>query len=42
MADRETRWGGFQKDADWIAARNESERDGQIVENVANEIPDAD
>jgi len=24
--------------ADWIAARNESERDGQIVENVANEI----
>ena len=38
LADREARWGAFQKDADWIAARSESEEDGQIVENIANEI----
>lgn len=38
LADREAKWGSFQKDADWIAARTESEQDGQIVENMANEI----
>ena len=38
LADRETRWGAFLKDADWIAARAESEQDGQIVENIASEI----
>ena len=38
LADREAKWGAFQKDADWIAARTESEQDGQIVESIANEI----
>jgi hypothetical protein len=38
LADREARWGPFQKDVDWIAARTESEKDGQIVENMASEI----
>ena len=38
LADREAKWAAFQRDADWIAARAESEQDGQIVENMANEI----
>ena len=38
LADRDAKWGAFQRDADWIAARAESEDDGQIVENMANEI----
>ena len=38
LADRDAKWGAFQRDADWIAARSESEEDGQIVENMANEI----
>jgi hypothetical protein len=36
MAEREHKWGAFQSDPDWIAARTASEADGQIVANIAN------
>ncbi len=38
LADRETRWAAFVADPEWIAARNESEKDGPIVANVASSI----
>lgn len=36
MADREARWTAFVSDPAWIAARAESEKDGQIVANIVN------
>ena len=38
MAEREQKWGAFQRDPDWIAKRAETERDGQIVASVANQL----
>lgn len=38
LAEREQKWGAFQSDPDWIAARTASEADGQIVANVASVI----
>ena len=38
LAEREQRWGAFASDPEWISARNESEKDGPIVANVANSI----
>jgi hypothetical protein len=38
LAEREQKWTAFQTDPEWIAARNESERDGAIVANVTNAI----
>ena len=38
LAERETRWGAFAADPEWIAARTESEKDGQIVANVTSSI----
>ncbi len=36
LADREKRWAAFMADPDWINARAESEKDGQIVANIAS------
>jgi hypothetical protein len=36
MAQREARWGAFQADADWIAKRNESEKDRPIIARIEN------
>lgn len=36
MAERETKWNAFQADAEWIAKRAESEKDGPIVANIVN------
>lgn len=36
MAEREERWNAFQADADWIAARAETERERPIVARVDN------
>jgi NIPSNAP len=36
MADREKKWTAFQNDPEWIAKRNETERDGAIVASVSN------
>jgi hypothetical protein len=38
MAERETKWTAFQTDPDWIAARAETEKDGQIVDNIVNQL----
>jgi hypothetical protein len=36
LAEREARWTAFATDPVWLSARAESEKDGQIVENIAN------
>ncbi|HEV2678231.1 MAG TPA: NIPSNAP family protein [Aliidongia sp.] len=38
MAEREAKWTAFQSDPEWIAARDESERDGPINANVSNQF----
>jgi len=38
LAEREQKWGAFQSDPEWIAARTASESDGQIVANIASVI----
>ncbi|MDW6021603.1 NIPSNAP family protein [Mesorhizobium sp. BAC0120] len=38
LAERETKWTAFTTDPDWLKARDESERDGQIVANVTNQL----
>jgi hypothetical protein len=38
LAEREQKWGAFQSDSEWIAARTASEADGQIVANIASTI----
>jgi hypothetical protein len=34
-------WDGFRKDADWVKARDASEKDGNIVERVESVFMDA-
>lgn len=38
MADREKKWSAFMTDPDWLSARAETEKDGQIVESIANQF----
>jgi hypothetical protein len=38
LAERETKWTAFATDPEWFKARDESERDGQIVANVTNQL----
>ena len=38
LAEREKCWDAFAADPEWIAARAESEKDGQIVAKVTNTI----
>jgi hypothetical protein len=38
LADREKCWQAFHADPEWIAAFDESVKDGIIVENAANQI----
>ena len=38
LAEREQKWGAFQADQEWIAARTASEADGQIVADIASTI----
>ncbi len=38
MAEREEKWAAFLSDPEWIAARQASEADGPIVDNVANQF----
>jgi len=38
LAERESKWAAFMADPDWIAAKTETEKDGQIVANVASSI----
>jgi hypothetical protein len=38
MADREQKWTAFATDPAWVSARAESEKDGQIVENITSQL----
>jgi len=38
LADRETKWNAFAADPEWHAKRAETEKDGQIVMNVSNQM----
>jgi len=38
MAERETRWHAFATDPEWLSVAAESEKDGQLVENISNEL----
>ncbi len=38
LAEREERWTAFQSDPEWLSARAETERDGQIVGSISNLI----
>jgi hypothetical protein len=38
LADREKKWNAFQSDQEWITKRADSERDGQIVANIASQF----
>jgi NIPSNAP len=38
MAEREAKWGAFLADPEWQAVRAETEKDGAIVANVANQF----
>jgi hypothetical protein len=38
LAERDQKWTAFQTDPDWISARAETEKDGQIVENIVNQL----
>ena len=38
MAERETKWGAFMADPEWIATRAETEKDGQIVASVSSQF----
>ncbi len=38
LAERERRWSAFAADPEWIAARAETEKTGQIVARIENQI----
>ncbi len=38
LADRERRWGAFMVDQEWLGVRAETEKNGQIVAKVINQI----
>ncbi len=38
LAERETKWNAFQSDPEWITKRAETEKNGAIVANVANQF----
>jgi NIPSNAP protein len=38
LAERERKWNGFISDPEWLAVRAETEKDGQIVAHLSNQI----
>ncbi len=38
LAEREQKWTAFMSDPVWLSARADSEKDGQIVENIVSQI----
>ena len=38
LAEREQKWTAFATDTEWLAAREKTEADGQIVENIVNQL----
>jgi hypothetical protein len=38
MAEREKRWGAFRADPEWAAVVAKTEKDGQLVESISNQL----
>jgi hypothetical protein len=38
LAEREKKWNAFAADPEWLSARAETEKDGQIVASLSNQI----
>lgn len=38
MTDREERWSAFLADPEWIALSTETEKDGQLVQDITNTL----
>lgn len=38
LADRQKRWDAFLADPEWQAVAAETEKDGQLVENIRNQL----
>jgi len=38
LAEREQKWTAFATDPEWLQKRAESERDGQIVQTLSNQL----
>ena len=38
LAEREARWSAFMADPEWVAVKNESEKDGPMLANVASSL----
>jgi hypothetical protein len=38
LADRQKRWDAFLADPEWLAVSAETEKDGQLVENISNQL----
>ncbi|WP_322517072.1 NIPSNAP family protein [Rhodopseudomonas palustris] len=38
LAERERKWTAFASDPDWLAAKAETEADGQIVDTITNQL----
>ena len=38
MAEREKRWNGFLADPEWAAVVAKTEKDGQLVDNISNQL----
>jgi hypothetical protein len=38
MAERERRWSTFLADPEWIAISAETEKDGQLVQNISSQL----
>jgi len=38
LAEREQKWNAFATDPEWISKRAETERDGQIVQTLSNQL----
>ena len=38
LAERQTKWAAFGTDPAWLKARDDSERDGQILANISSQF----
>jgi hypothetical protein len=38
MAERQERWSAFLTDPEWIAIKSETEKEGQLVQNISSEL----
>ena len=38
MGERETKWGAFSTDPEWIAKRGETEKNGPLVQTFSNQF----